>query len=118
MITISEFVYLANRSAQVFLALMKGHGMREAAKNRNLCQRALVAYAKKYHGNGRIDIVQQRMMGHLAELDKKLWRAFKARQCNYKKFMRGDSLVPICERHGEKMWCRKEFEDWSAKQNY
>lgn len=118
-----KFIWLTQRSHAAFWEIMKGTCPEEAARNRNDFQRALTKYTKDAKLQGRVDDIQMRAIEHISEMDKKLWKAFTKRECvrkikvEGKKGDQGD-WVHYCRRHGNKRYCKKEFESWLRWRSY
>lgn len=126
MFTRKEFQDLSNRSEKAFWFLMNGPThptsldweARTVVNNRDAYQRALAAWAKANPGNGELDMIQLRALEHLSYIDRVLWHAFSGKQCQRRKSGSGGDSIWYCHRHGQKIMCRKAYEDWLAKHNY
>lgn len=85
-------------------------------------QRAFVSYARRNHGNGKVDEVQLRAMEHLAFLDRLLWRAYEVLSCRRRYSGRMGDKSWVCQVHGINRGndspCKKGYEDWIGRQSY
>jgi len=117
-ITINEFIYLANRSSDAFLKVMATGNPKNTVHNMRAWQEATHAYAKLNPGNGTIDMIQMRAVEHGAALHKFLWKVFRLKICKIHKIWKEHEITEHCDVHGESVLCTKQFEDWIKKNSY
>ena len=119
MITLNEFIYLANRSSLAFMGTMMGRSLDQAAHNKRAWEEATAAYARMFPGNGRPDDIQLRALAHAAAMYKELWRGFRKVRCGlYRALDLKGGVSERCKSHRELIYCHKEFEDWMQKVSY
>ena len=120
MIIEHDFIWLCSRSEAVFWGMMKGGSPNEAVRNLNWMQRALHAYAKRNHGNGKPDEIQYRGLALIAEMHRRLWDAFSKRECHRYQVTEKDTFEKLwqCAKHGSKNTCKAMFEGWIRANSY